>query len=137
MELIGGPFYTGGTIHVRGSLFPRQSFFVREGHIELVCTERYWWVYLEGRSQRYTRRLVHLSESFLRDMEVSAGVPYRNEVSFPIHAPALPSINGKTARITWEVRYWLDIASAGDIHQEQAVVILPPPKDGDVDESNQ
>lgn len=57
LEVSGGPFYPGGTINVRGSIYPQQNFFVREGYIELVCTEIYSFIetYTEFGSGRVQR----------------------------------------------------------------------------------
>jgi hypothetical protein len=135
----GEPFYPGSDMKVEASLSPQQDFHVRKGILELSCIETYWEVVTyyvsqgkyggsyRNRTQKSTRPLVNLSESFMGDTSVSTINGYRNKVAFTLPEDVPPTVKGSAAHIVWSLKASLDIARARDIHKEREVVVLPIP----------
>ena len=141
IEVDDRPVCPGGILDVRVSLFPQESFYVREGRIELVCTEGYYTFSRiippgdrfvrthNSDAPNVARQLAQQSELFLNATEVYSGVPYRNDVKFLIPADALLTVNGRTAKIDWQLIASLDIIHARDIRQSKEVIVVSPPLD--------
>ena len=65
VAVIGGPALPGDTIDVQITLLPRQRIYIREGSIELVCTETYWAE--SSRGEVVTYRVAADAQSPYRD----------------------------------------------------------------------
>ena len=138
--------YPGDTVKVKLRLTPQENFHIRSGTIELTCTEVYWKVVtyythskygstMHRRNQPCTNRLVQQKKRFLDITDASNGMSLSQDVSFDIPNNALPSIDGNTANITWELKAKLDIAKLRDVHANQVVMVRPFPLAIPVDES--
>ena len=125
---------------------PQENFHIRSGTIELSCTEVYWKVVtyythnkygstMHRRNQRGINRLAQQKKRFLDITDASNGISLNQDVSFDIPNNALPSIDGNTASITWELKAKLDIAKLRDIHTTQVITVRPFPLAIPVDES--
>ena len=152
MKVGRGLLRPGGALKVGVYLSPERTFHVREGRVELVCSETYWAesqrrrvvsypmspstyrrsksLYIgkdvEPPSHPFTRRLVRLSETFLVDTKVLKGFRYRNDVSFAVPKDAPPSVKGLAADVSWVIRASLDVTRGANIHEEREVVVMTP-----------
>ena len=71
IQLFGGPsFHPGDTVKGRIDLYAQDSFYIREGRIQLICAHV---AYDYKSDKRKLNRMVYLSESFLTDTQVFAG----------------------------------------------------------------
>jgi hypothetical protein len=124
LEVSDEPYWPGDKVDVRVSLLPRDSFYVREGRIELVCIETYYLHFSEGEPIKRKRELSRTEAPFLSETRVVEGLPCggRGIISVPPEAP--PTIKGDIAEISWQVRAAVDVAGTRDIHQSRDITVL-------------
>ncbi len=125
-------------LRARVTLVPKQDFDVRQGKVELVCTETYVQMTSSQYGQHYHRRTRTLSReggSFMEGGTVRAGLPYSGDVTLAVPAAALPTLTGVSVNkidpgISWAVAASLDVAKARDIqHSQEVTVVRPGPDD--------
>jgi hypothetical protein len=132
--------HAGDELNVRVELVPKSSFLLREGRVELICTE----TYVQKTSSQYgthyqrkTQTRAKVGETFSDNGTLRSGVKYSTDVKLAVPEDAARSISGTKVRsiqpgISWEVRASLDVASARDLHQSQEVTIVESPVVDDV-----
>ena len=124
----------GDEVRARVTLVPKQDFDVRQGKVELICTETYVQMTSSQYGQHYHRRTRSLSlegGSFMEGGTVRAGLPHSGSVRLVVPAGALPTLTGATVSkidpgISWAVIASLDVAKARDIQHSQEVTVDPP-----------
>ena len=125
----------GDELRARVTLVPKQDFDVRQGKVELICTETYVFRTSSQYGQHYHRKTQVLSRqvgSFLGSETVRAGLPYSGDVTLAVPADALPTLTGVSVNkidpgISWTVIASLDVAKARDIQHSQEVTVVRPP----------
>ena len=108
----------GDEVRARVTLVPKQDFDVRQGKVELICTETYVQMTSSQYGQHYHRRARTLSlegGSFMEGGTVRAGLPHSGSVRLVVPAGALPTLTGATVSkidpgISWAVTASLDVA---------------------------
>ena len=154
LQVSGAPLYPGGTVKVRVTGSCLEAVIAGTGRIELVCTESHWYTVKStgarwigsypghgeenyrgppytamGRPGFYkaTRDLVTLSEVLAADRMIPHDGPTCKEVTFTLPSDAPPSVQGQTARISWQLRASLFIEGAGEVRRNRQLVVLSPP----------
>ena len=132
--------HAGDELNARVELVPKSSFLVREGRVELICTE----TYVQKTSSQYgthyqkkTQTRAKVAETFSDNGTLRSGAEYSTDVKLAVPVDAPRSISGTKVRsiqpgISWDVRASLDVASARDLHQSQEVTIVESPVVEDV-----
>jgi len=130
IQLFGGPsFHPGDTVKGRIDLNAQESFYVREGRIQLICDHvAHDYENREYRSSesggyannRTLNRLVYLSEPFLTDTQVFPGADLHKDISCSLPDNVPPTMDN----VSWYVDVRLDIAKARDIRQQVGMVML-------------
>ena len=127
--------HAGDELNARVELVPKSSFLVREGRVELICTE----IYVQKTSSQYgthyrkkTQTRAKVAETFSDNGTLTSGVKYSTDLKLAVPEDAPRSISGTKVRsiqpgISWDVRASLDVASARDLHQSQEVTIVESP----------
>ena len=129
----------GDEVRARVTLVPKQDVDVRQGKVELICTETYVQMTSSQYGQHYHRRARTLSReggSFMEGGTVRAGLPYYGDVTLAVPADALPTLTGVSVNkidpgISWAVAASLDVAKSRDIQHSQEVTVVRPPGPGD------
>ena len=124
----------GDEVRARVTLVPKQDFDVRQGNVELICTETYVQMTSSQYGQHYHRRTRSLSlegGSFMEGGTVRAGLSYSGDVTLAVPAAALPTLTGVSVNkidpgISWTVIASLDVAKSRDIQHSQEVTVIPP-----------
>ena len=128
----------GDEVRARVTLLPKTDFSVRQGKVELICTETYVQMTSSQYGQHYHRRTRTLSReggSFMEGGTVRAGLPYYGDVTLAVPAGALPTLTGVSVNkidpgISWTVIASLDVAKSRDIqHSQEVTVVRPGPDD--------
>ena len=122
----------GDEVRARVTLVPKQDFDVRQGKVELICTETYVQMTSSQYGQHYHRRTRTLSReggSFMEGGTVRAGLPYYGDVTLAVPAAALPTLTGVSVNkidpgISWTVAASLDVAKSRDIQHSQEVTVF-------------
>ena len=124
----------GEELEARVELVPKSNFHVREGRLELVCTE----VYVQKTSSQYGAHYqrksdtrVRVGETFTENGNLRSGVKYTTNLKLAVPADAPRSIRGTKVRniepgIVWEVEAYLDVASARDLRESIEVKVVEP-----------
>ena len=115
------------------TLVPKQDFDVRQGKVELICTETYLLMTSSQYGQHYHRK-THDPESrraarFMERGTVRAGLPHYGDVRLAVPADALPTLTGVSVNkidpgISWTVAASLDVAKSRDIQHSQEVTVF-------------
>ena len=124
LEASDGPYWAGDKVDARVTLFPQESFHVREAWIELVCIETYYTSSSEGPPAKHRRVLSQSVAPFLSNTRVIEGLPHGSRVSLSISPEALPTVKGDIAEISWRVRAAVDVAGARDMHRSRDIIVL-------------
>ena len=122
----------GDELSARVTLVPKQDFDVRQGKVELVCTETYVFMTSSQYGQHYHRKTHALSRtggSFLERGTVRAGLPHYGDVRLAVPTDALPTLTGVSVNkidpgISWTVIASLDVAKSRDIQHSQEVTVF-------------
>ena len=122
----------GDELSARVTLVPKQDFDVRQGKVELICTETYVLMTSSQYGQHYHRKTHALSRtggSFLERGTVRAGLPHYGDVRLVVPADALPTLTGVSVNkidpgISWTVTASLDVAKSRDIQHSQEVTVF-------------
>ena len=130
IQLFGGPsFHPGDTVKGRIDLNAQESFYIREGRIQLICDhvahDYENREYRSGESGGYANnrtlnRLVYLSEPFLTDTQVFPDADLHKDISCSLPDNVPPTMDN----VSWYVDVQLDIAKARDIRQQVGMVML-------------
>ena len=129
----------GDELSARVTLVPKQDFDVRQGKVELICTETYVLMTSSQYGQHYHRKTHALSRtggSFLERGTVRAGLPHYGDVRLTVPADALPTLTGVSVNkidpgISWTVTASLDVAKSRDIQHSQEVTVFRPARPED------
>jgi hypothetical protein len=125
----------GDELEARVELVPRSTFEVRNGKVELICTE----TYVQKTSSQYgthyqKKTLIRFSDgqTFSDNGTIRSGVKYTRGVRLIVPPDAPRSVQGTSVRniqpgITWEVRASLDVANARDLQESQDVTVIEVP----------
>ena len=112
------------------SLTPRQSFHVREGRVEVSCTEIYYTEFNIGGQREWMpnpNELVRLSEPWLTNTEISQGIPYRTQITFHLPGDAPCTVKGEIVDISWQLGVSLEVTEGGNIRDGQSLIVDPLP----------
>ena len=128
-------FRAGDKLDARVALLPNGDYRVRQGRVELVCTET-WVQRVDSQYgpsyHRKTEVLSRQGETFMEDQAVRNGVPYPADLRVTLPQDALPTISGAKVQkiepgIAWAVTVDLDVARARDIHESQEITVVATP----------
>ena len=131
IELEDGPHRLGKAINGRVTLLPGESFQMRGGKVEFVCTETYW-----ERVRRTTRMgsaetnesaatiIRQYSQPIFGDTEIANLMPQVGDIDFTLPLDAPPTVKGVVANIVWCLRATVDVARGRDISHELELVVL-------------
>ena len=134
IELEDGPHRLGKAINGRVTLLPGETFQMRGGNVEFVCTETYF-----ERVRRTTRMgsaetnesaatvIRQYSQPIFGDTEIANLMPQVASIDFTLPLDAPPTVQGVVANIAWRLRATVDVARARDISHEIDLVVLPAP----------
>jgi len=144
IDLENKSFFPGDTLDVRLYLTPQESFHIRSGTVELICTEVYWRRVTTSTgkttttsNRKFRRTLFRAKEKFLGIIDATSGMSLSEAVSFTIPTNVPPTVEGKTASITWGLDAKLDIAKMRDVHTQRIITIKPILMAHAVDDPNQ
>lgn len=130
----------GDGLEVRVDLVPKSNFDVRNGRLELICTE----TYIQKTSSQYgthyqrkTETRFRVGDTFSDSGTLRSGVKYSTRMTFDVPADGAGTIRGTKVRdiepgISWEVRADLDVASARDLSASCEITVVEPPKPEEV-----
>ena len=127
--------HAGDKLDARVALLPNGDYRVRQGRVELVCTET-WVQRVDSQYgpsyHRKTEVLSSQGETFLEDQAVRNGVPYSADLKVAVPRDALPTLRGELVQkiepgIAWAVRVDMDVVRARDITESQEVTVVPTP----------
>ena len=132
-------FHAGDKLDAHVRLLPKSDFRVRQGRVELVCTET-WVQRVDSQYgpsyHRKTNTLSSEGETFMEDQTVRNGVPYSAELRATVPSDALPTLSGVLVQkiqpgIAWAVKVDMDVARARDIKESQEITVVatPAPRD--------
>ncbi len=139
IDLDEGPHQLGKAITGRVTLLPGESFHMRGGKVEFICTETYWKMV-----RRTTRMgsaetnesaatiIREYSQPIFNGAEIANLMPQVSDINFTIPLNAPPTVQGRVCNITWRLKATLDVARARDISREFDLVVLPVPRESSV-----
>ena len=128
-------FHAGDKLDARVALLPNGDYRVRNGRVELVCTET-WVQRIDSQYgpsyHRKTEVLSSQGETFLEEQTVRNGLPYSADLKVAVPRDALPTLRGELVQkiepgIAWAVKVDMDVAMARDIKESQAITVAPTP----------
>ena len=128
-------FHAGDRVDARVALLPNGDYRVRNGRVELVCTET-WVQRIDSQYgpsyHRKTEVLSSQGETFLEDQTVRNGLPYSADLKVAVPRDALPTLRGELVQkiepgIAWAVKVDLDVARARDIKASQEITVVATP----------
>ena len=141
VELSETSFRPGDKLKVRVSIIPRENFQARRGKVTIECEESFvddirtaQAVTTSGSRTRYykgTRTLSRYESVFTRDSAMRRGLSYSFDVDWvvPLNAPPTASgvsVDSIDVGIMWTVTTSVDVADAGDFHDEQEFSVGAP-----------
>ena len=128
-------FHAGDRVDARVALLPNGDYRVRNGRVELVCTET-WVQRIDSQYgpsyHRKTEVLSSQGETFLEDQTVRNGLPYSADLKVAVPRDALPTLRGELVQkiepgIAWAAKVDLDVARARDIKASQEITVVATP----------
>ena len=130
LEVENQIYRPGDNVVVQVSLQAQESFYLRQGWVELACVETYYqkdgetpwgqnrWTYAWGPS----------AVPFLDEQQVLNGQSFSQTFTFSLPDDAAPSViphADPCAEIACYVQAHLDLPWAQDIHARQRIIVLP------------
>ncbi|MDE2687424.1 MAG: hypothetical protein OXI16_08035 [Chloroflexota bacterium] len=138
VELSKTTLRPGDKLKIRVSIVPREDFQARRGRVEIVGAETYVDEIRTRQTTRHgprrygeTRILSRYEKVFVGVSAMRRGLSYSFDVDWQVPLNAPPTARGVRidsidVGIVWSVATSMDVADAGDFHDDQEITVVAP-----------